>query len=477
MSTHLSQLPLEQVDPADAWQPWRPTRDDPWTPRWAAHLYRRAALGAPSWLKGRTSWEVLQDTARLDPESAVEQLLHGAPDLSAFDRLVEAVGSDLIAPRSVERNAPANELRGWWLYRLLFSPHPLRERMTLFWHNHFATSVAKVRNGRFVYRQNQLLREHALGRFGPMLMAVSRDPAMLVWLDANSNVKSHPNENFARELMELFSLGVGNYTEKDVQEAARAFTGWHYHDDHFEFNAANHDDGPKTVLGLAGQLKGEDVVRLMLEQPCAARFLVRKVYRHLVSESQSPSDALLEPLTRMFRDSDYDIRRLVATILRSRLFFSRHAWRQRIKSPIEFVCGLVRTLDARVPMQPLVETLDEQGQSLFAPPNVKGWDGGRAWLNTATLLARGNFAAELLIRPKLSNKVGLVELVARHGGPTAAEQVDFMLDVFLQGGVAPAARNQLVDYLQRGFPRDADWEQRVRETAHAVTLLPEFQLA
>src|SRR5581483_3050586 len=191
----------------------------------------------------------------------------------------------------------------------------------------FATSIAKVRSPALMFRQNCLLRRHALGKFGPFLQAISKDPAMLIWLDSNSNVKGKPNENYARELMELFSLGVGNYTEKDIREAARAFTGWHTDGDEFRFNPQLHDGAPKTVLGQTGAWDGGDVVRIVLVQPAAARFLVRKLYRFLISENATPPDALLEPLCERFRKSDYAIAELVRTMLASRHFYSDHAFR------------------------------------------------------------------------------------------------------------------------------------------------------
>ncbi len=191
-----------------------------------------------------------------------------------------------------------DKLRGWWLYCMLWSDHPLREKLTLFWHNHFATSIVKVQNPNQMFRQNCLLRTFALGKFAPFLQAVSKDGAMLLWLDSNSNVKGKPNENYARELMELFSLGVGNYTEKDIREGARAFTGWHTGSDGFRFNPRAHDDGVKTFLGRTGNWNGDDVVRIVLEQPAASHFLVRKLYQLYVSETASPPAALLEPRRR-----------------------------------------------------------------------------------------------------------------------------------------------------------------------------------
>ncbi len=375
----------EKIDPETAWQPWRPSAADPWDRKWAAHLYRRAAFGY--------SREELDEAERLGPEGTLELLLTGRPQASELLETLTDIGRV-----AALRDEAGDSLRGWWLYCMLHGGHPLREKLTLFWHNHFATSLVKVQSPDLMFRQNCLLREHALSRFGPMLQAVSRDGAMLVWLDSSSNVKGKPNENYARELMELFSLGVGNYTEKDVREAARAFTGWRTDGRVFIFEASRHDNGPKVVLGKSGNWDGGDVVRIVLEQPAAAKFLIRKLYQHFVNETTVAPDALLEPLVQQFRKSDYDIAAVVRTMLGSRHFYSAHAFRQRIKGPVEFVLGAVRAIyqkypedDPRyrsLPQQLLVTWLNGLGQSLFAPPNVKGWPGGKAWLNTATLLER-----------------------------------------------------------------------------------------
>ena len=266
---------LEEIDPADAWKPWQPSAAEPWGRKWAAHLYRRAAFGY--------SREDLIEAERLGPQGTLDLLLEGRPQATEVLETLIDVGR-----LAAERDDGGDQLRGWWLYCMLQGGHPLREKLTLFWHNHFATSLVKVQNPTLMFRQNCLLREHALGRFGPMLQAISRDGAMLVWLDSNSNVKGRPNENYARELMELFSLGVGNYTEKDVREAARAFTGWRTDGVGFAFDPALHDCGSKTVLGKTGNWDGGDVVRIVLEQPAAARFLVRKLYRFFVSETAAP---------------------------------------------------------------------------------------------------------------------------------------------------------------------------------------------
>ncbi|HEY7153583.1 MAG TPA: DUF1800 domain-containing protein, partial [Gemmataceae bacterium] len=386
-------LSLDQIDPAEAWQPWRPTAADPWGRKWAAHLYRRAAFGP--------NRDELKEAERLGVEGTLDLLLQGKPRAEELRQTLTDVGR-LAADRDDGGGA---QLRGWWLYCMLHSGHPLREKLTLFWHNHFATSIVKVRSPLLMFRQNCLLREHALGKFGPFLQAMSKDGAMLVWLDSNSNIKGKPNENYARELMELFSLGVGNYSEKDIREAARAFTGWHTDGDGFHFDPRAHDDERKTVLGQTGDWDGGDVVRIVLEQPSAARFLVRKLYRFLISESASPPDALLEPLCTSFRKSNYDIADLVKTMLSSRHFYSEHAFGKRIKNPVEYVLGAVRAVYRRydekeadyrpLPQRMLVHWVDAMGQPLFAPPNVKGWRGAKAWLNTATVLERANFATAL----------------------------------------------------------------------------------
>ncbi len=502
--------PLDQIDPAEAWQPWQPTAADPWGRKWAAHLYRRAAFGA-----GR---EELAETERLGLQGTLDLLFRGRPHADVLRDTLTDIGRVAAA-----RDDGGQQVRGWWLYCILQGGHPLREKLTLFWHNHFATSIAKVQSPMLMFRQNGLLRTHALGHFGPMLQAISRDGAMLAWLDSNRNVKGKPNENYARELMELFSLGVGNYTEHDIREAARAFTGWRTDGEGFRFDARAHDDGPKTVLGQTGNWDGGDVVRIVLEQPAAARFLVRKLYHFLISENGEPPDALLEPLAESFRASDYDIAALVRTILSSRLFYSGHAFRQRVKSPVEYVmgavqavcrhCGAAATDDPPLPPQVLVGRLGVMGQSLFAPPNVKGWRGGRSWLNTSTLLERDNFAAALAtgslwtdlppvptttaVAPlpiadtagQLTRMAGPSDdpvpphafdparLVHEEGASRPDEVVRVLLDLFLPGGIRPEAQARLLSFVAEGSPAGPAFDRRVREAVHVILMMPEYHLA
>jgi hypothetical protein len=484
--TPTGRIPLDKLDPVHAWQPWQPDARQPWGVKWAGHLYRRAAFGA--------TWDELQTARRDGPEKTIARLLAGAPGQAEFEHLM-----DELAPETLPEEGNTGGLQGWWLYRMLKTFHPLRERMTLFWHNHFATSIVKVQDPALMWQQNRLIRKHALGKFGPFLLAMSKDPAMLIWLDSNSNVRGKPNENYAREVMELFTLGVGHYTEKDVREAARCFTGWHTSparclprhgapQPRFLFNRFQHDDGVKTLLGRTGNWDGGDVVRILLEQPACALFLVRKLYRAFVSEGETPPDRLLEPLAEQLRKSDYDIGAVVGTILRSRHFFSEHAYRRRIKGPAEFVVGMLRSLEAELDGMavPLAALLDGLGQTLFAPPNVKGWDGGRAWLNSATLLTRHNLAWKVLQGPRgpLGANVNPAALIrTRHraaGGKNSTRQVDFLLDLLLQPGdaeVGRKAREALVAFLAQDAPVGGAFDQRLRELSHAIIVMPEYQLA
>jgi hypothetical protein len=493
---------LDQLDPAEAWRPWQPSSSAPWDRKLAAHLYRRAGFGACR--------EDLLDAERLGHSGTLDLLLGGAPWADEMQQTLVDVGRI-----AAERDYDGESLRAWWLYCMLQGGHPLREKLTLFWHSHFATSIVKVQNTAMMFRQNCLLRTHALAKFGPLLQAISKDAAMMCWLDSNSNIKGRANENYARELMELFSLGVGHYTEKDVREAARAFTGWQTDSEHFNIDARLHDHGPKTVLGQTGNWDGADVVRIILGQPQVARFLVRKLYQAFISEQAAPPDALLEPLCESFRQSDYDVAELLKTMLASRLFYSEHAFRQRVKSPTEYVLGAVLAIVRRgageqgyqsLPPQPLVGWIRGMGQQLFAPPNVKGWVAGQAWLNTATVLERDNFAAALALGslwnnalpwppgvPAVSDKSSASAGMAEQSAPPAAfdparllqeekvsrpeDVVRVLVDLYLPGGIRPEARAKLVAFFAEGKPAGPALERRVREAVLAMLTMAEYQLA
>ncbi|HEU4352927.1 MAG TPA: DUF1800 domain-containing protein [Burkholderiales bacterium] len=282
----------------------------------------------------------------------------------------------------------ALELKSWWLAEMLATPSPLTERLTLFWHNHFTSSLQKVRSPALIYRQNVLLRKHALGNFGELLHAVSRDPAMLIYLDSATNRRGQPNENFARELMELFTLGEGKYAEQDIKEAARAFTGWSLDLDtgEFRFRPRQHDDGVKTVLGRTVRT-GDEVLDVLLAQPAIAEYVAARLWREFVSPQPQPDE--LTRVAAAFRASGYDIRATMRALLLTPAFWAAENRGTLIKSPTDLVVGTLRQFAISVndPL-PFVFLMRALGQDLLSPPNVKGWPGGEAWINSTTLLAR-----------------------------------------------------------------------------------------
>jgi hypothetical protein len=284
----------------------------------------------------------------------------------------------------------------WWAARMLTTPRPLEEKLTLFWHGHFATGDAKVRDYRMMLRQNQMLRTRASGNLRELLVGILEDPAMLVYLDNGENVKAHPNENFGRELLELFTMGVGNYSERDVREASRAFTGWTNDVLTFKFDAGQHDFGDKEFLGRRQPFNGEDIVDSILARPVTGEFVAAKIYRYFVREDISPS--VRTELGRSFRASGYQMKPLLTRMFLSKDFYSAASVATQIKSPVTLVVSTYRKMGLReLPTIPdfgrLTGTL---GQALFDPPNVAGWAGGRTWITPATLLQRGNLFRDVL---------------------------------------------------------------------------------
>ena len=288
-------------------------------------------------------------------------------------------------------------LLGWWMDRMRRTDSPLREKMVFFWHDHFATSIQKVRFVRLMYRQNQLFREEALGNFGKLTHQIIEDPAMMIYLDSAQSNKKKPNENFARELMELFTLGEGAYTEEDIKEAARAFTGYRVNrrTGKVGFTKRRWDEGEKTILGETGRFNGEDVTRLVLKQPACARYLVGKLWEYFSYEK--PSSQVVDRLAQVFVKHDYELKPLLRELFLAKEFYSEQAIRSQIKSPVEYVVKMSRQLEMdKIPDSVLLQTLTQLGQVPFQPPNVAGWDWGRAWVNTNTLLTRYHFAGLIL---------------------------------------------------------------------------------
>ena len=294
-----------------------------------------------------------------------------------------------------------HRLGQYWAQRVLITKRPFEEKIALFWHSHFATSDDKVRDYRKMALQIDLFRRYGVGNFRDLLLRVAQDPAMLVFLDAGENVKGDPNENFAREILELFSLGIGNYTEHDIREAARSFTGWTNNGLNFFVNHELHDADNKTFLGQTGKFDGNDIIDILIKQEATAQFIVAKLYRYFVS-TDLPTQHITN-LANSFRNNNYEIRPLLREMFLARDFYAPHAFGTQIKSPVELVLTTYRKLGLKIlPGVPdFNETTDSLGQKLLYPPNVAGWEGGRSWITPATLVERGNFARELLF-PSLS---------------------------------------------------------------------------
>jgi uncharacterized protein (DUF1800 family) len=285
----------------------------------------------------------------------------------------------------------------WWADRMVATERPLEEKMALFWHGHFACGADKVRDYRKMLGQVTLFQRHATGNFRELLVAVAQDPAMLVFLDAGQNVRGAPNENFGREVMELFTMGVDNYTERDIREGARAFTGWRDDDLTFLVDAAKHDDGEKAFLGHTGQFDGVEILDIILEQQVTANYIAGKLYRFLVREEMTPE--FQQRLGTLLRDKGYEIGPFLRTIFLSRDFYSQPSMGTHIKGPVELIVSTYRRLGLKVlPGVPDFNAASEKlGQVLLNPPTVAGWAQGRAWITPGTLLARGNFAREVVL--------------------------------------------------------------------------------
>ena len=294
-------------------------------------------------------------------------------------------------------NLETRRLGYWWANRMLQTTHPVEQKMALFWHGHFATHENKVRDYRKMMQQIDLFERGATGNIRDLAVQVAQNPAMLYFLDAQYNIKGAANENFAREVMELFTMGVGNYTEKDVREAARAFTGWYFDNLTFKVRPDKHDDGPKTFLGRTGDFDGVDVLTIIFDQPVTAEYLAGKIYRFLVRDELSP--ALRTKLGAVLRDHQYEVKPLLTTIFSSRDFYSQASYGGHIKGPVEHMVAMMKQLGVEaVPGIPdFNQSTVAMGQYLLNPPSVAGWAGGKAWITPGLLIARGNVARDVLI--------------------------------------------------------------------------------
>lgn len=405
----------------------------------ARHLLLRAGFGG--------SPEQIQTLAGWGPERAVDHLLeieridYRDPEDSEFapDLIGEPGARETAMLRRARREQDEETLarlralrqkmerddrqqlarmQRWWLRRMIESPRPLEEKMTLFWHGHFAASHRKVENSWHMLLQNNAFRAQAVGDYGALLGYIIRDPAMLRYLDNDRSRVGAPNENLARELMELFSLGVGNYSERDIKEGARALTGYTFNDNGFVFNEDQHDRGAKRILGAQGDLDGEGFVRAILAQRECSDFIARKLYRYFVrtdismDEREAPrwQQTVNRRLASTLRSSDYNVRPMLRELFLSRHFYDPQNRMCMVKSPAELIAGAARSLltPAR-DLAILTDAMDRMGQDLFRPPSVAGWTGGRSWINTSTLYVRQNTLVFMLTGalPQGGSRVGV----------------------------------------------------------------------
>ena len=422
-----------------------------------AHLMRRAGFGA--------SREELEERAAKGYEATVEELIHPesqpADDEDFMYRYMPGIEAPLAPPL-----AQAN-----WMYRLLTTKRPLQEKVVLFWHHLFATGNSKIDNPPELLQQLAKFRQHGMGSFSALVSQMARDPAMIYWLDNFDNHKGAINENWGRELMELFTLGVGNYTEDDIQEASRAFTGWTISAKlprnpygrffwHFQFRPEDHDYGEKTFLGQTGNFDGDDIINIIVQHPACARFVTRHMYNFFVAdEVQVPSwnetppkdPAAIEALSKTFRESNYDITATLRTLFLSDFF--KEARFAKVKSPAELVVGTVRIAGdfagPRPGLQDLASECSYEGQELINPPSVEGWHTGHEWIDSGALVRRVNFAADRLGNIELPGIRNIVERVRERGATSPSDVLDACLEL-LSVEVGDQSRQELVALAQDG---------------------------
>jgi uncharacterized protein (DUF1800 family) len=414
--------------------------------RRVAHLLRRAGFGP--------SEQELDEYTRLGFDGAVSRMI-------AYDSIPEV--ADRVTPEEVG-------LQVWWLDKMVHTNRPLQEKMVLFWHGHLTSALKKVKDPNLLQAQNQMFRANALGSFGDMLKAISRDGAMIRWLDLQTNRAGAPNENYGRELMELFTLGVGNYSEDDVDAVARAYTGWSSTPDgQFVFRRAQHDFGTKTILGQTGDFDGDDVSAMLAAHPQTARFISGKLFRFFAHPNPEPG--VVDRLAGVYQANNGSIRSVIEAILRSPEFSSEKAYRALIKSPTELVVGALRVLGAESVPPQAVQAMRLLGQELFNPPNVAGWFGNRSWINAATLLGRFNVLGGLangLGTPAIGGQPVAALL---SGSNDSAGRVQRVLNLLIDGEASPEERAALV-----AIADQAKGPQQARGLFRLAMALPAYQL-
>ncbi|WP_234735769.1 DUF1800 domain-containing protein [Tellurirhabdus bombi] len=469
------------------------------------HLFWRAGFGATPEVVQRESRksiskvvrDLLKDSATFKPLALVDESLAGRKELRNKARQ-GMLDREQLRQQIRQQNEQIRDLNVLWVEKMATGESALREKMAFFWHGHFA---CRIRNPAAVQQYANTIRQHALGTFSDLLMAVSKEPAMLQFLNNQQNRKNAPNENFAREVMELFTLGRGAYTEHDIKDAARAFTGWGYNaDSEFVFRKNQHDAGPKTIFGKTGNFTGEDVIGMLLEQKQTARFITGKLYQFLVNDQPAGNDEVvnnrLDALASQFYSSGYDIAKLLETILTADWFYAPENRGTRIKSPIELLAGMQHSLGIQFAQNQSVVFIQRTlGQVLFYPPNVAGWPGGRSWIDSSSLLFRMRLpdiilkADQLAIRPKGDGDVN-TEALDRRGKGFINTQVawtdfeknfekvsddtlpDALAHYLLQQPLGQTQRDLLFKRIKTGSSRS----EQIKSLTITLMAFPEYQL-
>jgi len=479
--------------------------ENDWNPSTARHLLNRAGFGGPR--------SLIEKLESMGFKRAVLYLTHPervTDNIQEPDWLVESesfremrsqfkdLDKDQCKKRRrmirYEQRQTVERLKSWWLKQSLVTTRPLQEKMAHFWHGHFATSARKVKSSRMNYDLNRVFRKHGLGNFKTLVTQVSQSPAMLQYLDNRKNKKGHPNENFSRELMELFMLGIGNYTEQDVQEAARAFTGWTIRDGTFQENSRQHDTGSKTFMGRTGNFDGYEIIDILCKQEAMIRFIAHKLWDYFVYDN--PNEETINALVFHFKRSQFKISSLLQTIFLSSEFYSDRAMHRNIKSPVQLMINLVdqlqvNTEDTRDKL--ISMAMRGMGQDLFYPPNVKGWPGNRAWINSNTLLTRYNLPSYFLYgetgkkrkdNPKRRNNAPFRDepFFEKYAGRPAGEVVDALVDHFIGRPLDHGQRRLLLEAIHPQaseslvLPEGSKSAKRLTGVVHLILSTAEYQL-
>ncbi|MFN0207769.1 MAG: DUF1800 family protein [Planctomycetota bacterium] len=437
-------------------KPFVPTATRPFDERAGAHLLRRAGFGG--------SRDEILELIKEGPAAAAERLVNAPPD-SALVELDETLDTAL-SGNDIEN------LRAWWLLRMVRTAAPFREKLALFLHGHFATAQRKVQSLRAMHAQIKLFLNKGSGSFRSTAKDVARDAAMLIYLDGIKSEKGKPNENFARELMELFILGRGQYSELDIREAARAFTGWRVDGGRARRFTPAFDAGVKTIFNKTGAFGPGEVVDLCIEHPASAPFLAKKILRFFVCPE--PPEEIVNAVARELREQDFAIGSVMIKIFQSDFFYSDAAYRVNVKSPVEFTVGTLRILGGRIGGHALARAVAEMGQNLLDPPSVKGWDGHKSWIHAATWLARVQF----------------VFSATQQGGPLARDfevkklfdnnshqdgDVGAALSLLLQNDAPAEVREELLNHYNVKKERNGDAARR--DLLRVILTMPEFHCA